>query len=144
MVNKIIAETGVDIDIEPDGKIFIAAVDTNAGEKARQMIEALVMDVEPGKTYLGKVTRVERYGAFVEILPGKDGLLHISNMDYKRVEKTEDVVNLGDMIEVKVTDIDDKGRINLSRKELLEKPPGYKDNPPPKRRHPHRKDKERP
>ncbi|MEW5783874.1 MAG: polyribonucleotide nucleotidyltransferase [Bacillota bacterium] len=142
MVNKIIAETGVGIDIEPDGRIFIAAVDVNAGNKAREMIEALVTDVEPGKTYLGKVTRVERYGAFIEVLPGKEGLLHISNMDYSRVEKTEDVVNLGDQIEVKVTDIDDKGRINLSRKELMEKPPGYKDDPPPqKRRYPPRREK---
>jgi len=141
VVNKIIAETGVDIDIEPDGKIYIAAVDIHAGEKARQMIEALVADVEPGKTYLGRVTRVEPYGAFVEVLPGKDGLLHISNMDYKRVERTEDVVHLGDLIEVKVTDIDEKGRINLSRKELLERPPGYKDNPPSKKRNPRRKNK---
>jgi polyribonucleotide nucleotidyltransferase len=129
MINKIISETGVGVDVEPDGRIFIAAVDMEAGKKAREMIEALIMDVEPGKTYLGKVTRVEKYGAFVEVLPGKDGLLHISNMDYNRVEKTEDVANLGDMIEVKVTDIDDKGRINLSRKELMEKPEGYEERP---------------
>lgn len=125
MINKIIADTGVGIDVEPDGRIFIAAVDVEAGKKAREMIEALVMDVEPGKTYMGKVTRVEKYGAFVEVLPGKEGLLHISNMDYRRVDKTEDVANLGDSLEVKVTDIDDKGRINLSRKELMEKPAGY-------------------
>lgn len=124
MVNKIIAETGVEIDIEPDGKIYIAAVDVSAGQRAREMIEALVVDVEPGKIYTGKVTRVERYGAFVEVLPGKEGLLHISHMDHKRVERTEDVVTLGDEIQVKVTDIDEKGRINLSRKELLAKPPG--------------------
>ncbi len=129
MINKIISETGVGVDVEPDGRIFIAAVDVNAGNKAREMIEALVTDVEPGKTYLGKVTRVEKYGAFVEVLPGKEGLLHISQMDYARVERTEDVVNLGDTLEVKVTDIDDKGRINLSRKELMEKPEGYVEEP---------------
>lgn len=129
MINKIISETGVGVDVEPDGRIFIAAVDVNAGNKAREMIEALVMDVEPGKTYLGKVIRVEKYGAFVEVLPGKEGLLHISQMDYARVERTEDVVNLGDKLEVKVTDIDEKGRINLSRKELLEKPVGYVEEP---------------
>jgi len=127
MINKIIAETGVGIDVEPDGRIFIAAVDIEAGNRAREIIEALVMEVEPGKTYLGKVTRVEKYGAFLEVLPGKEGLLHISNMDYLRVEKTEDVANLGDMLQVKVTDIDDKGRINLSRKDLLEKPAGYEE-----------------
>ena len=125
MINKIIAETGVGIDIEPDGRIFIAAVDPENGKKALEMIENLVRDVEAGEIYNGKVTRVERYGAFVELLPGKEGLLHISHMAYHRVDKTEDVVKLGDMIEVKVTDIDEKGRINLSRKALLQKPEGY-------------------
>ncbi len=125
MINKIIAETGVGIDIEPDGRVFIAAVDPENGKKALAMIENLVRDVEAGEIYNGKVTRVERYGAFVELLPGKEGLLHISHMAYHRVDKTEDVVNLGDMIEVKVTDIDEKGRINLSRKALLPKPEGY-------------------
>jgi polyribonucleotide nucleotidyltransferase len=88
------------------------------------MIEALVKDVEAGEIYLGKVTRVERYGAFVELLPGKEGLLHISHLAHHRVDKTEDVVKLGDKIEVKVLDIDEKGRINLSRKALLPKPEG--------------------
>ncbi len=124
MINKIIAETGVGIDIEPDGRVFIAAVDPEGGRKAREMIEALVKDVEAGEIYTGKVTRVERYGAFVEVLPGKEGLLHISHLDHARVEKTEDVVKLGDKIEVKVLDIDEKGRINLSRKALLERPSG--------------------
>ncbi len=127
MINKIIAETGVGIDIEPDGRVFIAAVDPEGGKKAREMIEALVKDVEAGEVYTGKVTRVERYGAFVEVLPGKEGLLHISHLDHHRVEKTEDVVKLGDEIEVKVLDIDEKGRINLSRKALLKRP-SDKDN----------------
>jgi polyribonucleotide nucleotidyltransferase len=80
--------------------------------------------LKPGEIYMGKVTRVERYGAFVELLPGKEGLLHISHLDHHRVEKTEDVVKLGDKIEVKVLDIDEKGRINISRKALLERPEG--------------------
>lgn len=124
MINKIIAETGVGIDIEPDGRVFIAAVEPEGGKKAKEMIESLVKEVEPGEVYMGKVTRVERYGAFVEVLPGKEGLLHISHLDHNRVEKTEDVVSLGDELEVKVLDIDDKGRINLSRKALLKRPPG--------------------
>jgi polyribonucleotide nucleotidyltransferase len=124
MINKIIAETGVGIDIEPDGRVFIAAVDPEGGKKAQEMIASLVREVEPGEIYMGKVTRVERYGAFVEVLPGKEGLLHISHLDHQRVDKTEDVVSLGDEIEVKVLDIDEKGRINLSRKALLPKPPG--------------------
>ncbi len=128
MINKIIAETGVGIDIEPDGRVFIAAVDPQGGEKAREMIEALVKEVEPGEVYMGKVTRVERYGAFVEVIPGKEGLLHISHLDHSRVDKTEDVVNLGDEIEVKVLDIDEKGRINLSRKALLKRPPSSEDD----------------
>ncbi len=124
MINKIIAETGVGIDIEPDGRVFIAAVEPEGGKKAREMIEALVKDVEAGEVYTGKVTRVERYGAFVEVLPGKEGLLHISHLDHHRIEKTEDVVKLGDEIDVKVLDIDEKGRINLSRKALLKRPSG--------------------
>ncbi len=135
MINKIIAETGVDIDIEPDGRVFIAAVDPENGKKAQQMIEVLVKDVEAGEIYNGKVTRVERYGAFVELLPGKEGLLHISHLDHHRVEKTEDVVNIGDKIEVKVLDIDDKGRINLSRKALLPRPEGA---PPERKDHDNR------
>ncbi len=130
MINKITAETGVEINIENDGKVYILAVDPEAGRKAREMIEALTADVEPGRVYNGKVTRVEKYGAFIEVMPGKEGLLHISRIDHVRVERTEDVLNLGDQVEVKVTDIDEKGRINLSRKELLPKPPGM---PPPDR-----------
>ena len=134
MINKIIAETGVGIDIEPDGRVFIAAVDPEGGKKAQEMIEALVREVEPGEVYMGKVTRVERYGAFVEVLPGKEGLLHISHLDHNRVEKTEDVVNLGDELEVKVLDIDDKGRINLSRKALLKRPSGGENSGRPRQR----------
>ena len=130
MINKITEETGVEINVENDGKIYILAVDLNAGKKAQEIIDELVADVEPGQVYMGTVTRVERYGAFIEVLPGKEGLLHISRMDHCHVERTEDVANLGDSIEVKVLDIDDKGRINLSRKALLPRP----SQPPPRDR----------
>ncbi|NLJ56442.1 MAG: polyribonucleotide nucleotidyltransferase [Firmicutes bacterium] len=119
VINKIIAETGTEIDIESDGKIFIVTMDAEAGHKAQQIIEDLTAEVEPGRIYLGKVTRTERYGAFVEILPGKEGLVHISHLERFRVNKTEDIVNVGDQVQVKVLDIDDRGRINLSRREAL-------------------------
>lgn len=119
MIKKIIEETGVKIDIEDDGKVFIAAVDMEAGQKAVKIIEGLVRDIELGTTYTGKVTRLMNFGAFVEILPGKEGLVHISQLALERVEKVEDVVKVGDEIQVKVTEIDRQGRVNLSRKELL-------------------------
>ena len=119
VINKIIAETGVKIDIEDDGRIFIAAVDTEAGEKAKQMIEDIVAEVEVGSIYQGKVTRVEKYGAFVEVLPGKEGLVHISQLADTHTARTEDICVVGDIIPVKVIEIDRMGRINLSRKEAL-------------------------
>ena len=119
IIKKIIEETGVSIDIEDDGKVFIAAVDGEAGKKAVKIIENLVREVEVGATYLGKVTRLMNFGAFVEILPGKEGLVHISQLASQRVNKVEDVVKPGDEILVKVTEIDRQGRINLSRKALL-------------------------
>lgn len=134
MVNKIIDETGVKIDIEADGTIYIASPDGEAAAKARGIIEDLVREVEIGQVYMGKVVRVESYGAFVELLPGKDGLVHISQLSRQRVAKTEDVVKVGDEIEVKVIDIDEKGRVKLSHKVLLPPEPeeeesaGDKDN----------------
>jgi polyribonucleotide nucleotidyltransferase len=119
MIRKIIEETGVDIDIEDDGRVFITSVDSTAGEKSRAIIARLTSDVEVGKTYLGKVVRLMNFGAFVEILPGKEGLVHISQLDKERVAKVEDVVHVGDEILVKVIEIDKLGRINLSRKALL-------------------------
>jgi polyribonucleotide nucleotidyltransferase len=118
-IKKIIDETGVTIDIEDDGKVFIAAVDVEAGQKAVRIIESIVRDVEVGGTYQGKVTRIMNFGAFVEILPGKEGLVHISQLARERVAKVEDVVKIGDEILVKVTEIDRQGRVNLSRRELL-------------------------
>ncbi len=119
IINKIIEETGVKIDIEQDGRIYIASTDESMNEKAKQIIESLVKEVEVGETYLGTVRRIEKFGAFVEILPGKDGLVHISQLSTERVGKVEDVVSIGDTITVKVTEIDSQGRINLSRKAVL-------------------------
>lgn len=118
-INKIIADTGVKIDIQDDGRIFICANDTESGKKALKIIDGLTHDVQAGEVYLGKVTRIMPFGAFVEILPGKEGLVHISKLAFERVNKVEDVVNVGDEILVKVTDIDNQGRINLSRKDAL-------------------------
>ena len=119
IIKKIIDETGVSIDIQDDGNVFIAAVDVEAGNKAVNIIESLVREVEIGGVYNGKVTRLMAFGAFVEILPGKEGLVHISQLALERVEKVEDVVSVGDEIMVKVTEVDRQGRVNLSRKELL-------------------------
>ncbi len=118
-INKIIEETGVKIDIEQDGTIFICSPDEKMNEKAKQIIEEIVRDVEVGQMYLGKVKRIEKFGAFVEILNGKDGLVHISELAEGRVGRVEDVVTVGDEILVKVTEIDKHGRINLSRKAVL-------------------------
>lgn len=121
VINKIIDETGVKIDIENDGSVFIAAVDRNMGKKAKEIIETIVKVPEPGEIYKGKVTKLMAFGAFIEILPGKEGLLHVSQIDVKRVEKVEDVLAVGDEVEVLLTEIDSQGRLNLSRKALLKK-----------------------
>lgn len=118
-INKIIEETGVKIDIEQDGTVFIASADEQMNEKAKKIIEDLVREVEAGQMYLGKVKRIEKFGAFVEIFPGKDGLVHISQLAEERVNKVEDVVSIGDEILVKVVEIDNQGRVNLSRKAVL-------------------------
>ncbi|MDN0190641.1 polyribonucleotide nucleotidyltransferase [Bacillus stercoris] len=118
-INKIIEETGVKIDIEQDGTIFISSTDESSNQKAKKIIEDLVREVEVGQLYLGKVKRIEKFGAFVEIFSGKDGLVHISELALERVGKVEDVVKIGDEILVKVTEIDKQGRVNLSRKAVL-------------------------
>lgn len=122
MINKIIAETGVKIDIEDDGRVFVACTDAKAGQKAIQIIEGIAKDIQPGMIFMGKVLRTTTFGAFVEFLPGKEGLVHISKLDKKRVEKVEDVVNVGDEILVKVLEVDKQGRINLSRKDAMAEP----------------------
>ncbi len=119
VVKKIIDETGVDIDIHEDGNIFITSADAEGMKKARQMIEDIVREVEVGEVYTGTVTRLMKFGAFVEVLPGKEGLCHISQLAKRRVEKVEDVVQVGDQLEVKVVEIDEKGRINVSHKAVL-------------------------
>ena len=117
-INKIIAETGAKIDIDDEGLIYIAAPDLAAAEAAMAQIELLVKEVEPGEIYTGKVVRIMTFGAFIELLPGKDGLLHISKIAKRRIDKVEDVLNIGDLVKVKVEEIDGQGRINLSRKGL--------------------------
>lgn len=119
-INKIISETGVKMDVEEDGHVYIASTDEEAAQKAKKMVESLTHEVKAGEVYLGRVTRLMKFGAFVEILPGKEGLVHVSQLALQRIEKPEDVVHEGDEIMVKVTEIDDKGRINLSRKVLLQ------------------------
>jgi polyribonucleotide nucleotidyltransferase len=125
IIKKIVEETGAKIDIEDDGRVFIAAVNSEAGEKAAEIIRTLTQDVQIGQIYKGKVVRIMDFGAFVEVipgvmgLPGKDGLVHISQLDVNRVAKVEDVVRIGDEIMVKATGIDKQGRLNLSRKEAL-------------------------
>ncbi|MGG1690067.1 polyribonucleotide nucleotidyltransferase [Heyndrickxia ginsengihumi] len=118
-INKIIDETGVKIDIEQDGTIFISSTNEENNLKAKKIIEDIVREVEVGQIYLGKVKRIEKFGAFVEIFNGKDGLVHISELSDERVRKVEDVLKIGDEILVKVTEIDSHGRVNLSRKAVL-------------------------
>lgn len=118
MINKIIEETGVKIDIEDDGSVYIATADEEAAMKARRLIEGIAKDIEVGEVYLGKVVRMMSFGVFVELLPGKDGMIHISKLAKGRVEKCEDVVSIGDELEVKVAEIDAQGRINLIRNDI--------------------------
>lgn len=118
-IKKIVDETGAKIDIEEDGRIYIAAINSEQAAKAIDIINGITAEAEVGKVYTGKVTRLMNFGAFVEILPGKEGLVHISQLSTERVNKVEDVVSVGDEIVVKVTEIDQKGRINLSRKAVL-------------------------
>ena len=119
VIQKISAECGVKIDIEDDGHVFVSGIDIDNCRRAMKIIDTIVNDPEPGAIYNGKVTRLMDFGAFVEIAPGKEGLVHISRLDVKRTEKVTDVVNVGDEVMVKVLEIDDKGRLNLSRRDAL-------------------------
>ena len=114
VIQKITAESGAKIDIEDDGTIYISAENAACCDAAKKMIDTIVFVPEVGMLYYGKVVRILNFGAFVELAPGKDGMVHISKLAERRVEKVEDVVNIGDMVWVKVTDIDEKGRVNLS------------------------------
>jgi polyribonucleotide nucleotidyltransferase len=120
MINKIIAECNVEIDIEDDGKVYIAAIDPEGCKKAMRIIEGLTKDVEMGSVYDGKVTRLTDFGAFVEILPGKEGLVRIGDLSDRRVERVEDAVSVGDVLSVKVIEIDRLGRVNLSHRALVD------------------------
>jgi polyribonucleotide nucleotidyltransferase len=119
-IRKIVEETGAQIDVEDDGRVFIAAVDQVAGQRAIDWIKSLTDEVEVGKIYRGKVVRIMPFGAFVEVLPGQDGLVHISKLTDHRVERVEEVVNIGDEIMVKAVEIDSQGRLNLSRQAAIE------------------------
>ncbi len=129
-INKIIDETGVQIDIEQDGRVMITSNDGEAMKKAIATIEQLTHEVTAGEEYDGKVTRLEDFGAFIEILPGKDGLVHVSEIAWERTNKPSDVLKLGDAVKVVVKEIDNLGRINLSMRVLTPKPVGYVDQPP--------------
>lgn len=122
VINKIIEETSVKIDTFDDGRIAITADSTENGQKAVDMINEIVKDVEVGEVYKGVITTITNFGAFVELIKGKEGLLHISNMTHERLNKVEDLFKVGDLVDVKVIEIDNQGKIKLSRKALLEKP----------------------
>ncbi|WP_059105211.1 polyribonucleotide nucleotidyltransferase [Shouchella shacheensis] len=119
VINKIIEDTGVKIDIEQDGTVYISSLDASMNRTARKIIEDLVREVEVGETYVGKVKRIEKFGAFVELFKGKDGLVHISQIAEERINKVDDLFKIGDEMKVRVTEIDNQGRVNLSRKVIL-------------------------
>lgn len=119
VIQKIVAESGAKVDVEEDGSIYISSIDIEACRKAKQMIENIVFEPVVGALYYGKVTRIIPIGAFVELVPGKEGMVHIKDLEFKRTEKVEDVLNVGDMTWVKFLGVDDRGRLNLSRKEAL-------------------------
>ena len=119
-IRKIVEETGAQIDVEDDGRVFISAVDQEAGRRAIEWVKSLTDEVEVGKIYRGKVVRIMPFGAFVEVLPGQDGLVHISKLTDHRVERVEEVVNVGDEVVVKAVEVDSQGRLNLSRQAAIE------------------------
>ena len=127
VINRIIEETGVEIDIEDDGRVFVASPNSAAADKALKMIEGIAHDPAVGQEFEGVVTRLMNFGAFVEFLPGKEGLVHISKLAWRRVERVEDVVKEGDTVKVKVLEIDSQGRINLSIRDTQQKPEGFED-----------------
>ena len=119
VIQKIVAETGVKIDIEEDGTVFFATSDAEAAQRALKIVRGIAGDIEIGDVFSATVVRIMDFGAFVEYLPGKEGLVHISKLDNKRVEKVTDIVNVGDVINVKLVEIDRMGRYNFSRKDTL-------------------------
>ncbi len=133
VINKIIADTGAQININDDGMVYISTPDLEKAEKAKKIINGIVADPEVGTEYDGTVTRLMDFGAFVEFLPGKEGLVHISKMAWNRVEKVEDVVKEGDKVHVKLIEIDSQGRLNLSMRDCMPKPEGYVEEEPRRR-----------
>ena len=145
VIQKICAECECKVDVEEDGTVFISAIDIDNAKRALTIIETIAKDPEPGSFYKGVVTRIMDFGAFVEIAPGKEGLVHVSRLDVKRVEKVEDVVAVGDEVIVKVTEIDDQGRLNLSRRDALIELEGLTpENNPDEERRPRRDGNRRP
>ena len=148
VIQKICAECDVKVDVEEDGHVYVSGIDLDNCKRAISIIDTIANDPEPGTIYNGRVTRLMDFGAFVEIAPGKEGLVHISQLDVKRVNKVTDVVNVGDTVMVKVLNIDDKGRLNLSRRDALIEVDGLvPENEPaerPFRRPPHREEHSRP
>lgn len=134
VINKIIDATGVKIDIEDSGDVYVASDDQAAIDEACKMIQTIVKDIEVGEEYDAKVVRIMNFGAFLELSPGKDGMLHISKMDNKRVEQVTDVMNIGDIVKVRVAEIDDQGRVNLMRPDLPPRPEGDQRGERPPRR----------
>jgi len=135
IINKIIEDTGVQIDIEQDGRVMVTSNDAEGMQKAIQIIKSLTREVEAGETFEGTVVRLEDFGAFVQILPNKDGLVHVSEISWERTNKPSDALKLGDKVNVKVKEIDNLGRVNLSMKALLTRPEGaqdYSDSRPPR------------
>jgi polyribonucleotide nucleotidyltransferase len=121
-IKRITEETGATIDIDDSGQVKIACTDQEMGNRAVEMVRSLTEDPEVGRIYNGKVKSIMNFGAFVEILPGRDGLVHISELDFKRVAKVEDVLKVGDMVLVKCIGVDDEGKVRLSRKAAMEQP----------------------
>ncbi|MFA4831159.1 MAG: polyribonucleotide nucleotidyltransferase [Patescibacteria group bacterium] len=136
IINKIIDETGVQIDIEQDGRVMITSTDADGMRRAVKMVQDLTKEVEPGEIYEGTVVRLEDFGVFVQILPNKDGLVHVSEIAWQRINRPGDVLNLGDKVKVKVKEIDNLGRVNLSMRALLPRPDGFvEQSPRPPRGH---------
>lgn len=141
VINKIIADTGADININDDGMLYISTPDLEKADKAKKIINGIIADPEVGTEYEGKVTRLMEFGAFVEFLPGKEGLVHISKLAWERVEKVEDVVKEGDIVKVKLVEIDNQGRLNLSIRDTLPKPEGYVEEEPRRRENRNNRDR---
>ena len=133
VINKIIADTGADININDDGTLYISTPDLEKAAMAQKIINGIISDPEVGEEFDGVVTRLMDFGAFVEFLPGKEGLVHISKLAWNRVDKVEDVVHEGDKVRVKLIEIDSQGRLNLSIRDTLPKPEGYVEEEPRRR-----------